>query len=287
MSEYDNMVQGGHPTEDREDDRASRSRRRRKEKSRRREGGDREDSEKDRRRSRKRNRSRSGSKRRRRRRKLPGLWDSTEPVQNQLVVESMLMGDPKTRECYIGHLPPGCNPRMLEDLFNALFAVLPEYKQKYADNPPVIKAQMYGNGTFAFVEFRSKEVAQTAIKFDQVVLMNHPLHIGRPQGFVPPPPGCEAPALDITPLLQAGLIPAPPQLGQLPPMLGGPPMMMGGMPGGPPMMGGPMQALMPPMPGNGPPQMGGPPMGGPPQMGMMGGPPMGGPPADNRGPVPV
>merc|ERR1739848_657542 len=99
---------------------------------------------------------------------------------------------------------------MLEDLFNSLFQALPEYKRKYGEQPPVSKAQMYGNGTFAFVEFRSKEVAQTATKFDQCVLMNHPIHIGRPQGFVPPPPGQDPPILDITPLLQKGLIPPAP-----------------------------------------------------------------------------
>lgn len=247
MSEYDRKDESRNG-DGRRDEEGSRSRRKRRERSRRRErddchpkaeGGeeDRRQRSKDRRRSKKKKKSsRSGS--RRRRRQLPGLWDSMEPVQNQSVIESMLMGDPKTRECYIGHLPPGANPRMLEDLFNSLFQLLPEYKAKYGENQPVITAQMYGNGTFAFVEFRSKQVAQTAIKFDQVVLLNHPLHIGRPQGFVPPPPGQEAPILDISPLLQAGLIPAPQQIAGLPPMMGQP-MIMGGAPmGGPPMMGG-------------------------------------------------
>jgi len=171
---------------------------------------------------------------------------------------------------------------MLEDLFNSLFQALPEYKRKYGNQPPVCKAQMYGNGTFAFVEFRSKEVAQTATKFDQCVLMNHPIHIGRPQGFVPPPPGQDPPTLDVTPLLRSGLIPSTPMSGppalmnapQQPMALGAPPGMIGG-PGGPPpqqpgMQGGPRP------PGMQNPMMGRPPMmgGGPPQQQqMMGGPP--------------
>jgi len=200
----------------------------------------------------------------RKKRQLPGLWDSTVPVQNQQVVESMLMGDPKTRELYIGHLAPGCNPKMLEDLFNSLFQALPEYKRKYGEQPPVCKAQMYGNGTFAFVEFRSKEVAQTATKFDQCVLMNHPIHIGRPQGYIPPPPGQDPAVLDVTPLLRSGLIPATPMTAPA-----GPPMLMNGPPGGPLAIGAP------------PGMTGGPPMqGGQRQMGGVGGgtsakPPMG------------
>jgi len=272
MSEYDRKDESRNG-DGRRDEEGSRSRRKRRERSRRRErdeGGergeeDRRQRSKDRRRSKKKKKSRSGSRSRRRRRQLPGLWDSMEPVQNQSVIESMLMGDPKTRECYIGHLPPGANPRMLEDLFNSLFQLLPEYKAKYGENQPVITAQMYGNGTFAFVEFRSKQVAQTAIKFDQVVLLNHPLHIGRPQGFVPPPPGQEAPILDISPLLQAGLIPAPQQIAGLPPMMPGMGMM------GQPMMGQPMMGQPPPM------IMGGAPMGGPPMMGGMQGMGKGGP----------
>ncbi|CAK0892591.1 unnamed protein product [Prorocentrum cordatum] len=64
-------------------------------------------------------------------------------------------------------------------------------------------------GAFAFVEFQDEMLASTAMLFSGFELCGRSAGMGRPQGYLPPPNG-EAPALDVTPLRQRGLLPVAP-----------------------------------------------------------------------------
>jgi hypothetical protein len=57
-------------------------------------------------------------------------------------------------------------------------------------SPPVTNVNMDNTGRFAFVEFRTEEMATRALEMDKVVeLCGRAMNIGRPKGYVPLPPG--------------------------------------------------------------------------------------------------
>lgn len=132
--------------------------------------------------------------------------------------------DRKAREIYIGNLAIGIiTQELLAEFFNQVFAsMVPDPTAQ----PPVVHINMDSTGRFAFVEFRYEEMVDKAVQMDKIVeLGGRVMNIGRPKGYVPPPPGqprlgAPAPALSAvvaqqqsgppptTALLLAGLLPA-------------------------------------------------------------------------------
>uniref|UniRef100_A0A383VCI1 RRM domain-containing protein n=1 Tax=Tetradesmus obliquus TaxID=3088 RepID=A0A383VCI1_TETOB len=89
----------------------------------------------------------------------------------------------KSREIYIGNLAIGTvTIEMLTELFNAALAgMVPDP----VTNPPVLTVKMDNTGRFAFVEFRTEELATTAMTLDKTELCGRQMNIGRPKGYVP------------------------------------------------------------------------------------------------------
>lgn len=85
----------------------------------------------------------------------------------------------------MGNLAIGViNGKLLEEFFNqALSHMVPDP----VSAPPVFNVNMDGQGRFAFVEFRTRELANEALKMDKLVeIHGRHLHIGRPKGYVEP-----------------------------------------------------------------------------------------------------
>jgi splicing factor U2AF subunit len=93
--------------------------------------------------------------------------------------------DRKQREVYVGNLAIGAiNGQLLEEFFDqALSHMVPDPVAA----PPVTNVNMDGQGRFAFVEFRTRELASHAILMDKLVeVCGRHLHIGRPKGYSEP-----------------------------------------------------------------------------------------------------
>ena len=75
--------------------------------------------------------------------------------------------DRKQREIYIGNLAIGLiGGDLLREFFDAVFA---HWVPDAATNPPVTNVTMDPTGRFAFVEFRTQEMATKAIEMDKLV----------------------------------------------------------------------------------------------------------------------
>eukprot|EP00887_Chlorella_sp_A99_P001501 scaffold8.g1501.t1 len=138
--------------------------------------------------------------------------------------------DRKAREIYIGNLAIGIiTQELLAEFFNQARGCRCVFASMVPDptaQPPVVHINMDSTGRFAFVEFRYEEMVDKAVQMDKIVeLGGRVMNIGRPKGYVPPPPGqprlgAPAPALSAvvaqqqsgppptTALLLAGLLPA-------------------------------------------------------------------------------
>lgn len=129
----------------------------------------------------------------------------------------------KAREIYIGNLAIGTvSPEILREFFNAALAgMVPDP----VTNPPCINVNWDGSGRFAFVEFRTPELATAAMMLDKVELCGRAMNVGRPKGYVEPPPGYVQPPITT------------PSVPSMPNMMAG----MAGLPGMPamPMMAAP------------------------------------------------
>lgn len=93
--------------------------------------------------------------------------------------------DRKQREVYVGNLAIGVvTKQILEEFFNqALSHMMPDP----VATPPVVNINMDGQGRFAFVEFRSRELANQALMMDKLVeVYGRHLHVGRPKGYIEP-----------------------------------------------------------------------------------------------------
>ena len=93
--------------------------------------------------------------------------------------------DRKQREAYVGNLSMGIiTKQLLEEFFNqALSHMMPDP----VATPPVININMEPQGRFAFVEFRTRELANQALLMDKLVeLHGRQLHVGRPKGYLEP-----------------------------------------------------------------------------------------------------
>jgi hypothetical protein len=91
----------------------------------------------------------------------------------------------KQRELYIGNLPPGLTEPMMRELYTQLIQECDGFNA--ALGPAVINVQLCGGGTYAFVEFRDEELAETAMQFTGMMILGKPLKINRPNGYVPTP----------------------------------------------------------------------------------------------------
>jgi len=106
-----------------------------------------------------------------------------------MLIQQMMMaqqnnGGKKTRELYVGNLAIGMvTDQMLREFFNTALAGL---SPEAANGPTVINVWMASDGKYSFVEFRTPELATTAIGLDKVELCGREIHVGRPSGYVPP-----------------------------------------------------------------------------------------------------
>lgn len=106
-----------------------------------------------------------------------------------MLIQQMMMaqqnnGGKKTRELYVGNLAIGMvTDQMLREFFNTALAGL---SPEAANGPVVINVWMASDGKYSFVEFRTPELATTAIGLDKVELCGREIHVGRPSGYVPP-----------------------------------------------------------------------------------------------------
>ncbi|KAF4663122.1 hypothetical protein FOZ61_001925 [Perkinsus olseni] len=102
----------------------------------------------------------------------------------------------KQRELYVGNLAIGVvTPQVLHELFEPACKVLPDYDP--ALGPPVLQADIRGDGRFAFVEFQNDRLATAALSiFNGMEVLGRRLIVSRPQGFVESPSagGLPAPA---------------------------------------------------------------------------------------------
>lgn len=102
-------------------------------------------------------------------------------------LNAAMAANKKQREVYIGNLVMGAvNDVMLRELFNAALA---QFVPDPVTNPPVVSVTMDGTARFGFVELRTEELAGEAMKLDKVELCGRPLNVGRPKGYIEPPPG--------------------------------------------------------------------------------------------------
>jgi hypothetical protein len=132
-------------------------------------------------------------------------------AQLQLLALQQQGGNKKAREIYCGNLAAGhVTPMTLRDHFNQLFYLLPEFNAKYeylrTTGAGVVQdLKLSGDGTYAFIQFLSEEIAVTALEFDKHEFFGRQLRIGRPTGVMlttPPPP-----PMDVTPLRNMGKLP--------------------------------------------------------------------------------
>lgn len=94
----------------------------------------------------------------------------------------------KLREVYVGNLAIGLvTSQVLTEMFNnALQYLMPEHTKPAAGTVwamPVVSCQMDGSGKFAFVEFRTEEMATAALKLDRLELCGRHINVGRPKGY--------------------------------------------------------------------------------------------------------
>lgn len=106
----------------------------------------------------------------------------------QILMQQMMMannnGGKKTRELYVGNLAIGMvSEQMLREFFNTALVNLSE---EAAAGPVVVNVWMASDMKYSFVEFRTAELATTAMSLDKVELCGRSIHVGRPSGYVPP-----------------------------------------------------------------------------------------------------
>lgn len=89
------------------------------------------------------------------------------------------------RIVYVGNLAVGIiTKELLEEFFNQAFAHLVDDP---IAAPPVLNIKMEAQGRFAFVELRSRELANQALLMDKIVdIHGRQLQVGRPKGYIEP-----------------------------------------------------------------------------------------------------
>ena len=73
-----------------------------------------------------------------------------------------MQSNKKQRELYVGNVPQGvATETMLKELFGQMLSSCEGYNEKLG--PPVVNCQLAGGGTYAFIEFRDEELAETVL----------------------------------------------------------------------------------------------------------------------------
>lgn len=134
----------------------------------------------------------------------PGVSNS-QGLNGMAPMPGMQVAGRKQRELYVGNLTPGvCTPDLVKQFFTQILTGCEGYSPTMG--PPVACVQLSGEGKFAFVEFTSEMMAVTALQLDKVELAGRSLNVGRPAGFIPPPPGMPLPTpLKVPPGLAPGI----------------------------------------------------------------------------------
>jgi len=92
--------------------------------------------------------------------------------------------DRKRREIFCGNMAaPHVTPDMVRELFNAMLA---GFVPNPLTEPPVAGVRMDPLGRFAFVEMRTLELTDVAVRLDKTELLGRPLNVSRPKGWEPP-----------------------------------------------------------------------------------------------------
>ncbi|EDQ87428.1 uncharacterized protein MONBRDRAFT_33340 [Monosiga brevicollis MX1] len=112
-----------------------------------------------------------------------------DPSQRSILQHSSVMmqssgmgGDRKQRELYIGNLLTGVvTEPVLREFLNAGLSIVCATPET---TPPVVKVDMSNEGRFAFVEFRTAELANAALCLDKFDLMGRCINVGRPKGYI-------------------------------------------------------------------------------------------------------
>lgn len=90
---------------------------------------------------------------------------------------------------YCGNLViGGVTDLMLRELFNAALA---QFVPDPVTSPPVVSVTMDGSGRFGFVELRTEELSSVAMKLDKINICGREVNVGRPKGYIEPPPGSQ------------------------------------------------------------------------------------------------
>ena len=105
---------------------------------------------------------------------------------------------------YVGNLAVGIVTQdVLRELFDVVMSqMLPDAA---AAGPPVININMDASQKFGFVELRSEALATAAIHLDKTDVCGRPMNVGRPRGYVEPPPGYVPSAVPVQSLAGAAL----------------------------------------------------------------------------------
>jgi len=125
------------------------------------------------------------------------LWAQQLLLQQQQQQSQQAVGgshERKRREIYVGNLAIGVvTSQVLTEVFNeALQYLLPEQAASAYGTPwatPVVSCQMDSSGKFAFIEFRTEDLATAALKLDRLEICGRPINAGRPKGYVSSSPG--------------------------------------------------------------------------------------------------
>lgn len=104
-------------------------------------------------------------------------------LMQQLMQNNQGQGGKKTRELYVGNLAIGMvSEQMVREFFNTAMAGL---APECATQPAVVNVWMASDMKYSFVEFRTPELATTAMSLDKVELCGRSIHVGRPSGYMP------------------------------------------------------------------------------------------------------
>jgi hypothetical protein len=118
-------------------------------------------------------------------------------------LNAAMAANKKQREVYVGNLVIGSvSDLMLRELFNAALA---HFVADPVTRPPVVSVTMDGSGRFGFVELRTEELAAEAMKLDKVNLGGRDINVGRPKGYIEPPPGSVRDPNEVRTLAHASL----------------------------------------------------------------------------------
>eukprot|EP00469_Lotharella_globosa_P013737 CAMPEP_0167775580 /NCGR_PEP_ID=MMETSP0111_2-20121227/2643_1 /TAXON_ID=91324 /ORGANISM="Lotharella globosa, Strain CCCM811" /LENGTH=329 /DNA_ID=CAMNT_0007665521 /DNA_START=139 /DNA_END=1125 /DNA_ORIENTATION=+ len=107
-------------------------------------------------------------------------------AQAQQKSKGLPVDNPKQRELYVGNLQRGISGQMVQTFFNS-HPTMQMFAQ--GGSMPCVRVQLDSGGTFAFVEFKTPDIATHALSLGGQMLFGRPLRTGRPRGYVDPSTG--------------------------------------------------------------------------------------------------